>query len=359
MKCSYCGKEGVHGRGLCGCCYARYLKYGDPAKRKVKKHSECSHCGKVGFIKALGYCSACYGRYKKNGTPERVKIKKRAPCGFCGEEKEIRSHGLCANCYSRKLKNGTPEYQRVRHICEVEGCDSIVVSHNLCGKHYSRWKRHGHTKQTRPVGWGSKEKHPLKYTYDHYVRRNNRYEVCEEWKNDFWVFVKDIGERPSKDHRIKRIDEKLPLSKINFVWELPLISNPNTKSTKETRAKYAKEYRKLNERKVRSSSLKKSFGITLDQYESMAEKQKYRCAICGEEEKTVNSFNGKKNNLSVDHCHSTGKIRGLLCSRCNTAIGYFNDSIPVIEKAIRYIKYHEKRETEINHIYMEQKQLSL
>ena len=313
MKCSNCENEKVHAKGLCSNCYARYLKYGDPARRKVKKVAECSYCGEIGLIKANNLCPACYGRWLKNGTPERIKVKKRAPCAFCGVEKEIHANGLCGPCYQRNLKKGTLEYDRVRHVCSVDGCDRTVVGNGLCQKHYKRWQRHGHTEATRPNGWGAKEKHPLRYSYDHYVRRTTKYPVCEEWKSDFWNFVRDISERPSIKHRLRRIDNSLPLSKANHEWYEPIFQKPNTDGAKASKAEYARAYRAANERNIKNTFLKKNFGITIDQYEAMAERQKNKCAICGNPEKAKNPKTGKTNSLCVDHCHASNRIRGLLC----------------------------------------------
>lgn len=342
MSCSSCGRDKVHAKGLCGSCYSRWLKSGDPTKTKVKKEAECAYCGEFGWIKGHGFCPACFGRYIKNGSPERIKIKKRQPCGFCGIEKEIHAHGLCSSCYDRRRSNGTPEYQRVRHICTVDGCDDFVKSNGLCPKHYIRWKRHGHTESTRPPGWGDTGDHPLKNVYDHSVRRNNRYEVCQEWKDDFWKFIEEVGDRPSNRHRIKRIRNDLPLSGINFKWEEPLIANPNSDDIKKYRREYMVEYNKKSSRNIKNLYLLRDYGITIDEFEIKLEQQDFKCAICGENEKMVNATTKKINRLSIDHCHKTGDIRGLLCSNCNRGIGFFKDSQELLLKAIEYLKKHEK-----------------
>ena len=75
--------------------------------------------------------------------------------------------------------------------------------------------------------------------------------------------------------------------------------------------------------------LQKLFGITLTDYNELLTKQNHVCALCGKRP--------KKKRLSVDHCHKTGKVRGLLCGNCNTAIGLFKDNPIVLEKAIAYL----------------------
>jgi len=118
-----------------------------------------------------------------------------------------------------------------------------------------------------------------------------------------------------------------------------------TKNAKERRAynkQYAEknreelrikglEYYKNNKEKHRNSTLKVKYGISLEEYNVLFEKQEYKCAICGIEK----SENGKT--LHCDHNHKTGKVRGLLCFKCNTGLGNFNDNVEVLLKAISYL----------------------
>lgn len=78
----------------------------------------------------------------------------------------------------------------------------------------------------------------------------------------------------------------------------------------------------------------RKFGISEKQYEQMLEDQKHCCAICGSKE----SGDKRSSRLSVDHCHLTGKIRGLLCSSCNKALGLMKDSINSLTMAIAYLQ---------------------
>lgn len=81
----------------------------------------------------------------------------------------------------------------------------------------------------------------------------------------------------------------------------------------------------------RERSLRKSFGIGLKDYNEMLVKQGGCCAICG----TDSCSTGKS--FAVDHDHQTGRIRGLLCRSCNTALGQFKDSIAMLQEAIKYL----------------------
>jgi hypothetical protein len=97
-----------------------------------------------------------------------------------------------------------------------------------------------------------------------------------------------------------------------------------------------KKFRYHHDEKYKRSSLnvkfKSNYGITLEQYENMFELQNGCCAIC---ERHQSNF---KKRLSVDHEHSSGKIRGLLCSFCNTSLGNFDDREDLLLKAIDYLK---------------------
>lgn len=77
--------------------------------------------------------------------------------------------------------------------------------------------------------------------------------------------------------------------------------------------------------------LQYKFGITVEKYEEMFKKQEGKCLIC------KRPPSGRFKRLAVDHCHKTGEIRGLLCSRCNRAIGYFYDDPALLQQAVDYL----------------------
>lgn len=96
----------------------------------------------------------------------------------------------------------------------------------------------------------------------------------------------------------------------------------------ERTKQYGREYHKNN-------GLMKVYGLTIEQYKSMLEEQDYKCAICGN---TADGMGAKLRNLCVDHCHTTGKIRGLLCTKCNSGLGHFRDNQEYLSNAITYLK---------------------
>jgi len=87
----------------------------------------------------------------------------------------------------------------------------------------------------------------------------------------------------------------------------------------------------------KNSYLKRMFGIDLNDYNNLLFEQNGVCAICKLPEKGKRRLTEPKA-LAVDHCHVTGKIRGLLCSECNKGIGLFNDNIELLYTALLYLK---------------------
>jgi hypothetical protein len=79
-------------------------------------------------------------------------------------------------------------------------------------------------------------------------------------------------------------------------------------------------------------------GMTVDKFNNMYKEQQGRCSICGRHQSEF------KFKLSVDHCHKTEKIRGLLCHFCNKALGMFCDDVEVLYSAIFYLEKHKGEE---------------
>jgi hypothetical protein len=122
-----------------------------------------------------------------------------------------------------------------------------------------------------------------------------------------------------------------------------------TKKALATKKK--QKWRAANKERVRTYSREWSFkykyGITLAQYEEMKIEQGHRCAICGEHEdniprqKTRKNLDGTQNLASalvVDHCHNSGKVRKLLCFKCNQGLGSFKEDPLILEQALRYVR---------------------
>lgn len=82
----------------------------------------------------------------------------------------------------------------------------------------------------------------------------------------------------------------------------------------------------------RERHLRAKFGITMHEYDALLRDQNGVCGICGAEP--------RDKNLAVDHCHSSGKIRGLLCFNCNSVLGKFKDSADLLRLSADYLEKH-------------------
>jgi hypothetical protein len=79
--------------------------------------------------------------------------------------------------------------------------------------------------------------------------------------------------------------------------------------------------------------VKRDYGLTPEEYDAMLVAVDGKCTICRKAPKVKA--------LAVDHCHTTGKVRGILCDKCNMGIGYFDDNLDLLQKAIEYLKENQ------------------
>jgi hypothetical protein len=91
------------------------------------------------------------------------------------------------------------------------------------------------------------------------------------------------------------------------------------------------EWKRKNPRKVKDNYVKSVYGIRLHIYEDWLKQQNYQCAICGHPHSDAEQ-------LSVDHSHITGTVRGLLCKSCNWGLGNFEDDPVRLLKAVEYLQ---------------------
>ena len=95
-------------------------------------------------------------------------------------------------------------------------------------------------------------------------------------------------------------------------------------------------YQEYLNRVRRNAFIKRTYGITQDDYLAMLEAQGGRCAIC----KRPDNYKSKW--FDIDHCHTTKRVRGLLCRNCNKGLGNFKDDVSLMTSAIGYIKSSAK-----------------
>ena len=104
-------------------------------------------------------------------------------------------------------------------------------------------------------------------------------------------------------------------------------------NNRERAANQRRDYVSRNRNAVAERKAVYKYGMTNAAYDAMLASQGGVCAICKGCEP-----DRRRSRLAIDHCHVTGHIRGLLCSRCNTALGLFGDNIPALEAAVSYLR---------------------
>lgn len=163
--------------------------------------------------------------------------------------------------------------------CAVDGCEGmILVGRGFCQKHYTRWHRYGDPLYTKRTAWKV-------------ARANQTHQICVS------------------------CDRELPIS--DYSTRGGGIHRRDCKSCVATRSR---EYAKRHPQKIKERARKKKlrgYGLTLEQYNQMHEEQGGLCPLCERPERDSN-----RQKLAVDHCHKTGRIRGLLCCLCNRQLGW-------------------------------------
>ena len=117
------------------------------------------------------------------------------------------------------------------------------------------------------------------------------------------------------------------------------------KKNAEKIAAYQKKYQMENKETImydwRLAEVKRRYNLDADDYLKLIQQQENKCAICFKQE-TVKNRSGDVRPLCVDHDHSTGAVRALLCNRCNSCLGYINDSVEILESAIQYLNRYKE-----------------
>jgi hypothetical protein len=153
-----------------------------------------------------------------------------------------------------------------------------------------------------------------------------------------WFYMK--GEWP--DRRIRFVNGDPRDERFENLTLFSGVAGEFDHRSREGRQAYQNAYRKLKPHIEKGRALRESFGLSLEEYQMMHDAQSGRCAICDSPESEAR--NGKVKMLAVDHCHKTGKIRGLLCSPCNQGIGKLKEDRNILLKAVEYLDKHSQTE---------------
>lgn len=104
-------------------------------------------------------------------------------------------------------------------------------------------------------------------------------------------------------------------------------------------AKHPEKYKTSRRKSVVQYSLKKKYGLTLAEYDAILALQNNVCAVCKQPERK--QIRGETVRLAVDHCHVTGKVRGLLCRDCNCSLGFLKEDVQTLRNLIDYLTEHK------------------
>ena len=175
----------------------------------------------------------------------------------------------------------------------------------------------------------------------------------------FEAFCADVIDTPKTRYAMVAIDVTQPIGPHNFRWALPVDAEH---STRDGIVAYHRVVRQANRDHERNKQLQKDFNIDMAEYLRLLNEQTGVCAIC---EKPEQNLRGAANvtALSVDHNHTNGNVRGLLCGHCNVALGYFCDDARLLERAAAYLRQYDgdgpvwsmPTVTEITHLPIGQK----
>lgn len=97
---------------------------------------------------------------------------------------------------------------------------------------------------------------------------------------------------------------------------------------------YARRHPERTKARIRRATLKR-YGLTPQEYDDLFASQGFACAMCG-----ATKSGGKSPVFPVDHCHTSGEVRAILCNMCNLLLGHANDDVGVLKNAIEYLERH-------------------
>lgn len=222
-------------------------------------------------------------------------------CPVCSETFEIppgrrRPATYCGmNCKSKARRLRLKQQRETFAPCELEDCEKPrrTASARWCEAHYIRWYRHGD-----PRARVSTAREP-----------NGECFHCSGPSPTGRIFCSPLcstRDRIGANCQIRNC----PVcdAKVRFAYRPDRIYCTQKCADTATRAR--------------------RYGITVEQYREMHDKQAGACAICGTAAKV----------LHIDHCHSTGQVRGLLCQMCNTGLGQFQDNVQRMLAAVAYLQ---------------------
>lgn len=175
------------------------------------------------------------------------------------------------------------------------------------------------------------------FVYCSSCRKNNRKKYTVKIYPDGKKMCIDCGKKIEITNKRTSIRCIGCQRKYNNKWARDYYKNHPDKRAKiiaYSKERYQRNKDKYNKQE-RNRRIFNLYGITESEYTSLIAKQNGECAICGE-------AIGITRKAFIDHNHSTGKARGLLCSKCNFGLGHFNDDVSLLQQAINYLSFYKK-----------------
>jgi len=315
-------------KDLCNSHYYRLKKYGDPEyvfKRFKNEGASCEAkgCEFPSYVK--GFCQKHYGRLRKYGDANAVIKSPKGVYSGCkvdGCEKKHSSKGYCNIHYSSFIKYGDPlvtrqSRKRMYTHCTVQGCSREHEGKGFCAMHLGRFRKYGtptpDMKFPTARGENLSDGHQKKCSNCGKKKLNSEFHTSNSRPDKLTIYCKECTSI---------------LGKARY-------SNPEKRNRILSRGK---AWREQNPESDVRKHLRRKYGMTLEQYNFLFEKQKGLCALCRKPETTKrNSKSDSPERLAVDHCHDTGRIRGLLCFKCNTAVGSIGDDEESARRVVEYL----------------------
>lgn len=187
-------------------------------------------------------------------------------------------------------------------ICAVDGCDRIKdkkQNRHICQMHRTRYGRH------KSYNLPKKEKLPEGIAK--ICKIHGQLKQDQVYSSESYVWPQCLACKKISNEKFKE-------------------KNPN---------------RDANILKSHFYSSRGNFRVSKKDYSNLLEIQNNVCAICNKPETIINGHKNRiPKRLAIDHCHKTGKIRGLLCHKCNVSIGAMRESIKILQSAIEYLTKH-------------------
>lgn len=196
--------------------------------------------------------------------------------------------------------------------CLVDECAHGSVGHGYCNKHYKRYRAHGDPLHVEPKGPRHQPEHGCPCPYCGRKCTNER------------AVTKHIYRTHEADlpHECRYCSRRFVGYRSRYIHEG--YAHPERFVRKQEQARGRMD-----------ANLRKSYGITADDYEAMLSEQEGVCAICGSDDPGTRDH---RKRLHVDHDHETGRVRGLLCSPCNRLLGQASDSPKILRSAADYLE---------------------